>query len=107
MALPNIPAQLKFQSVEVTEVAGKIKELIVAGPVNEVITIGGPEVLPIEKMAETYLSVLRKTDPIRTEIMDGERFDLFRSGINLCKEQAFGKITWKQYLTTLVANDKL
>lgn len=98
----KVPAELKFQSIDIKEVAGKINQLIIDGPVNEVITIGGPEILTIEEMSAAYLKTLGRTDPVKTEMMPGERFDMLRSGVNLCKEHTFGKITWQQYLTTLI-----
>jgi uncharacterized protein YbjT (DUF2867 family) len=103
----TIPAGLKFQSVDVADVAGKIKDLIQTGPANDVTTIGGPEILTIEEMAKTYLTTLGLPASITPEKMEGERFDMLRSGINLCKDKAFGKITWQQYLNNLANHDKL
>lgn len=103
----KVPAGLKFQSIDITEVAAKIKQLTVGNPANDIITIAGPEILTIEEMSATYLKTLYRTDPVKTEMMPGERFDMLRSGINLCKEHTFGKITWQQYLTTLINHDQL
>lgn len=94
----TIPAGLKFQSIDVTEVAGKVRHLIEAGPNNEIITIGGPEILTIEEMASVYLNILGRADSFKTQMMPGERFEMLRSGINLCGDNRFGKITWRQYL---------
>jgi len=102
-----VPAGLKFQPIDISDVAGKMVGLIAGGANNETITIGGPQVLAIEEMARRYLNTLKRTDELETENMTGERFDMLRSGINLCEEQAFGTKTWQQFLTSLLSNDKL
>ena len=94
----TIPAGLKFQSIDITEVAGKVRQLVEVGPNNEIITIGGPEILTIEEMAAVYLDMSGRAGSFKTEMMPGERFDMLRSGINLCGDNRFGKITWRQHL---------
>lgn len=103
----TVPAGLKFQSIDISEVAAKVKQLITGGPNDETITIGGPEILTIEEMASVYLDVSGRPDKLKTEMIAGERFDVLRSGINLCKDNAYGVITWRQYLTNLTNHDQL
>ncbi|MES2428425.1 MAG: NAD(P)H-binding protein [Bacteroidota bacterium] len=103
----KVPAGLKFQSIEISEVAQKIVDLTFTGPKNGTVIIGGPQILTIEKMGQTYLDIWSKKYKLETEIMEGERFDMLRSGINLCKEHTFGIKTWEQFLTKLLNNDNL
>jgi uncharacterized protein YbjT (DUF2867 family) len=103
----TIPQGLKFQSVDITEVAAKVKELTLTTPTNDVITFAGPQIQTIEEMAATYLNISGHPGPLKTEKMEGERFDMLRSGINLCPDKAFGKITWNVFLTKLANYDQL
>lgn len=102
-----VPAGLKFQPIDISDVAGKVVSQVAGGANNETITIGGPQVLTIEEMARDYLKTLNRADELKTENMAGERFDMLRSGINLCEDHAFGTKTWQQFLTSLLSNDKL
>ncbi|GAB3914984.1 SDR family oxidoreductase [Mucilaginibacter boryungensis] len=102
----TIPAGLKFQAIDISEVAGKIAGLMESTPKNETITIGGPAVQTIEEMAQAYLDVQNRKDELKTEQLSGARFDMLRSGINVCPENAFGTKTWQQFLNKH-ANDLL
>jgi uncharacterized protein YbjT (DUF2867 family) len=101
----TIPAGLKFQAIDISEVAGRVTGLMESAPKNETITIAGPAVQTIEEMAQAYLDTLNRKDELKTEQLPGERFDMLRSGINLCPENAFGTKTWKQFLNKHFNND--
>lgn len=93
-----IPEGMRFQSVDIAEVAGRLTELIKEGPLALLPTMGGPEVLCFEEMVEIYLQICGRNNIIQVKPLRAARYDLFRSGVNLCPEHADGKITWKQFL---------
>ena len=93
-----IPEGMRFQSVDVAEVAGRLTELIKEGPLGLLPTMGGPEVLCFEEMMEMYLQISGRNNIVQVKPLRAARYDLFRSGINLCPEHADGKITWEQFL---------
>jgi uncharacterized protein YbjT (DUF2867 family) len=97
-AILKIPQKMQFQSVAIEDVANKLVSLSIGKHTNTIETIGGPEIYAIEEMAQIYLDVLNRKDNIEPELYDEEIYKLFRSGINLCPDYPFGKITWKDFL---------
>jgi uncharacterized protein YbjT (DUF2867 family) len=95
-----IPAGMKFQSIEVNEVALRLAELTEEQPSRRLPNIGGPEVLSIEEMVKSWLNVSGKTYSIKAEPIEGARYDLFRSGVNLCPDSKYGSIKWKEFLAS-------
>ena len=93
-----IPEGMRFQSVDVAEVAGRLTELIKEGPLGLLPALGGPEVLCFEEMMEMYLQISGRNDIVQVKPLQAAKYDLFRSGVNLCPQHADGKITWEQFL---------
>jgi len=89
---------MKFQSIDVKEVAEILTGLANSGPSGLLPDAGGPQVQTFEEMAGIYSGIYKIRESIKAESMGGERYDLFRSGINLCPENAVGQISWAQYL---------
>lgn len=94
----NLPSGMKFQSVDIKEVAGKLVELSLGDALGLLPDFGGPEIMSFEEMCQSYLDILKLKDIIEPTYFEGARYDLFRSGINLCPEGRHGKITWQDYL---------
>jgi len=94
----QIPQGMRFQSIDVNEVASLLIELVKTAPAGLLPNAGGPQVLTFEEMAQAYLDVFKRTDVLQPMPVEGERFDLFRSGINLCPENVCGRITWEEFL---------
>ena len=94
----TIPAGLRFQTVDIGEVAELLVSLMEQGPARQVFEMGGPQALALEEMAGIYLRVRGIQATIRPEASSGGLFEAFRSGINLVPEHADGTITWEQYL---------
>lgn len=92
----QLPENFMFQSVDISDVAEKIIELVGKTPQNKTESIGGPEVLSLEKMTQDYLNFLGRKDKI--ELVQPEAFKIFQTGINLCPDKIYGKVTWAKYL---------
>jgi uncharacterized protein YbjT (DUF2867 family) len=93
----KIPMRMKFQSVDIREVAKQLVDCLgqAAGLLPD---FGGPEILSFEEMVRVYLSLSKTNLILQPENLEGKRYDLFRSGVNLCPDRAYGKITWKSFL---------
>ncbi len=93
-----VPAGMKFQSIEVNEVALRLAELTMKQPSGLLPDMGGPEILTIEEMVNTWLDITRQKYSIKALPIEGPRHELFRSGVNLCPDHKYGSITWKEFL---------
>lgn len=95
-----VPAGMKFQSIDVNEVALRLVELIEEQPSGLLADMGGPEVLTIEEMVKTWLDITGQKYSIKAEPIEGPRYELFRSGVNLCSGHNYGSITWQEFLVS-------
>jgi uncharacterized protein YbjT (DUF2867 family) len=93
-----VAAGMEFQSIDVNEVALRLAELTDEQPSGLLPDFGGPEVLTIEEMVKTWLDISGKTYSIKTEPNQGARYQLFRSGVNLCPDKNYGSVTWINFL---------
>lgn len=95
--LVTTPPGMRFQSIHIREVAEKLVDVVEqsAGFISE---FGGPEVLSFQEMVQQYLVATRTNLRIKSSNMEGERYKLFRSGVNLCPDNKNGKITWQEFL---------
>lgn len=94
----RIPKGIQFQSIDVKDVAYRLQTLAMGPVLRAVITIGGPEILTIEEMTRVYLRLQGRNDLVEPDDVRGEFYDLFRSGININAEWAWGRITWEKFL---------
>lgn len=93
-----VPKGIRFQPVDVKEVAARLVRISQQHPAGMLPDMGGPEVLTIEQMVQDYLKSCRRTETMQLSDASNERYELFRSGINLCPSNAYGKITWRTFL---------
>jgi uncharacterized protein YbjT (DUF2867 family) len=98
--LPVVPVVggMRFQSIDVGEVADRLIALAEQGPAEHAPDMGGPQVRTIEEMTEAYLRIRDRRATVRSEAPSGDLFEVFRSGINLVPEHAVGTITWEAFL---------
>ena len=101
--LPVVPVAsgLRFQTIDVGEVADHLVSLTEQGPAGHVPDIGGPQVCTIEEMTEAYLRIRGRQATVRSEEPQGSIYAVFRSGINLVPGCAVGAITWEAFLHRL------
>jgi uncharacterized protein YbjT (DUF2867 family) len=97
----TIPAGTRFQSIAVSEVASALVRLAQQEAAGRVPDLGGPEVLTLEEMVQTYQRIFHKHHIIRSEtaeILSGEYYDACRSDDKLVPDRAVGRITWESFL---------
>ncbi|WP_093798959.1 SDR family oxidoreductase [Streptomyces sp. Wb2n-11] len=93
-----VPAGLRFQPVEVTEVAGRLAELARSAPAGRVPDMGGPEVRDARDLAASALRAAgrrRRLVPVR---LPGKAFRAYRAGGHLAPDRAVGTVTFEEYL---------
>jgi len=98
--LPTVPVVggMRFQSIDVGEVADRLVALAEDGPAGHAPDMGGPQILTIEEMTSIYLRVRGREATVRPETLSSGLFDTFRSGINLVPDHTMGVITWEDFL---------
>lgn len=94
----QIPANMQFQSIDKTDAAASIVDLVTNPPTYSVTTIGGPEVLSLETMIQIYYAQSGRSEEIEYIEPSLAFHQVFTTGINLCSEHAIGGITWAEYL---------
>jgi uncharacterized protein YbjT (DUF2867 family) len=89
----------KFQTIAVADVARALADAALSGREPDGIrNIGGPEVLGMDAMARIYRQFTRARGPVVPVPLPGPVGKYFRSGANLTRKNAVGKITYAQWL---------
>lgn len=106
--LPVMPLpRVSFQPIDVREVATRLAELATGAPQGRVPDIGGPHVADVRQLANSYLTATgrhRAQLPVR---MPGGTFRALRQGHNLVPENAWGTVTFEDYLASHLAPARL
>lgn len=94
----NLPDGMYFQPIDTPEVAELAATLALNQPKGLYPDVGGPEVRSFSSLADSFFQ--RKGDKRQLKFIptDNVRYNLFRSGINLCPNNSFGKMTWENFL---------
>ena len=102
--LVPVPA-LRFQPVDVRDVAVRLAELALAAPADgRAPDIGGPRVRDARELARVYLAETgRGRRPLLPIAFPGRVFGAFRAGGNLVPGEPYGKIGFEEYLAGLDA----
>ncbi|MEV6238192.1 NAD(P)H-binding protein [Lentzea sp. NPDC051838] len=90
--------ELRFQSVDVTEVAERLAALAVAEPAGRVPELGGPEVVPLRELALQYLASTGRHRRLVSFRLPGKAFGGFKAGHHLTPAHADGRITFAEFL---------
>ncbi len=97
----QIPANMQFQSIDKIDVATSIVDLVASKPTYDITAIGGPEVLTLEVMIQTYLAQSGRNEMIEYIEPTTAFYQVFTTGINLCPNNAIDGITWEEYLDSI------
>ncbi|MGR8008191.1 SDR family oxidoreductase [Streptomyces hypolithicus] len=93
-----VPAGLRVQPVEVTEVAGRLAELAQGAPAGRAPDMGGPEVRDARDLTEATLRAAGRHRRIAALRLPGKTMRAFQQGGNLAPGHAVGTVTFEQYL---------
>ncbi|MGY0066141.1 SDR family oxidoreductase [Streptomyces sp. QTS137] len=94
-----LPARVKDQPIEVSEVADRLAELARGGPAGRVADMGGPKVRTFESLARSYLEAAGRRRAVVGVPLRGAAYRAFRAGGHLAPEHAVGKGTFEDFLT--------
>jgi uncharacterized protein YbjT (DUF2867 family) len=97
LVLP-IPKSFKFQPIDTGEVADRMVEDAVKGPIGRLPDLGGPEVLTFGEMAKAWQRARGKNRPIVNVPVMGGVARGFKAAYNCTPEHADGKIVWEEWL---------
>lgn len=93
-----LPAGVRDQPIEVTEVAERLARLAGSAPAGRVPDIGGPEVRPLEDLARSYLRATGRRRPLLPVPLAGRAYRAFRAGGHLTPDRAVGRGTFEEFL---------
>ncbi|MGH9288135.1 MAG: SDR family oxidoreductase [Acidimicrobiales bacterium] len=90
---------LSFQVVDAGEVAGRLADLVEAGPNARAPDFGGPQVLNIRELASARREATGRAARLIPVPPLGPLRD-FDAGHHLCPDHRSGRTTWRQWLAT-------
>ncbi|NUP52069.1 MAG: NAD(P)H-binding protein [Catenulispora sp.] len=97
------PGGLRFQPVDVRDVAARLVELVQGAPAGLVPDIAGPEVIAMGDLTRSYLKATGKHRLLLPIHIPGKTGKAYRAGDNLALEGALvGRGTWADFLAAHV-----
>lgn len=93
-----LPTDFKFQSVAEPEVAGRLVRQLAEPPGGRLPDFGGPEVLTLGEMAETWMDVRGARKRLLRLPLPGRVAASFRAGKNTAPEGTRGVMGWRDWL---------
>ncbi|MGP6173626.1 SDR family oxidoreductase [Corynebacterium sp. A21] len=90
--------RLRFQPIDVRDVAKRLTELVEAGPTGRAPDIGGPEIFEMRELARIYQAEAGHRRPIATVALPGAVVRQYAAGHNLVPDNAIGVATFAQHL---------
>jgi uncharacterized protein YbjT (DUF2867 family) len=97
-----VPAGIRFQPVDASEVAGRLVELTLGTPAGLVPDMGGPRVYRVADLLRGYLRARRRHRLMVPVRLPGKAARAVRAGANLAPERAVGHRTWEDFLAERV-----
>jgi uncharacterized protein YbjT (DUF2867 family) len=92
-----IAPAIRFQPIDVRDVAAQLAGLVQAGPSGRVPDIGGPEMGPAKDFAEIAIEALGSRRRLLSVRLPGKTFAGYRAGHNLAPDNLAGTITFGQF----------
>ncbi|MEV0034198.1 NAD(P)H-binding protein [Nocardia sp. NPDC050793] len=100
LPIAPLPLDLRFQPVAAVDVAARAAELIQGPPLGRAPDFGGPEVLTMAELADTWRAVRSRPRRVVRLPLAGKVARAFRAGDNTCPDHADGEQKWAQYAAT-------
>ena len=94
-----LPTTFRLQPIDAGEAAEKIAEYATVEPAGRVPDIGGPSVLTVRQLAESYREERGLRRPIVRLPIPGRVASAFRAGKATCPDRDVGTRTWTEWLT--------
>lgn len=98
-ALPVAPVPgLRFQPVDVRDVAVRLAELVTGSPAGRAPDLGGPQVRDMGDLSRAYQACVNRRRPVVPFRLPGRAFRACLRGDHLTPGHADGRTTFEQYL---------
>jgi uncharacterized protein YbjT (DUF2867 family) len=92
-----------FQPVDVRDVAGRLVELVAAGPAGRVVEFGGPRVRPMDELARAWPRATGRRRPVLPLRLPGGLARGVRAGGLTTPDHADGLIGFEEYLADRIS----
>lgn len=93
-----LPTDLLLQPVAEEDVAGRLCEIVQAGPFGCLPDMGGPQVYTSRELARIWLKQRGRHRAIIPLWLPSKMFRALRQGGNTCPQQATGTVSWEAWL---------
>jgi uncharacterized protein YbjT (DUF2867 family) len=93
-----LPLDFRFQTVAAVDAAARVAELIGGDPTGGIVNFGGPEVLPLDQMAEAWRAARGRPRRTARLPLAGGVARAFREGRNTCPEEASHGQRWEEFV---------
>jgi uncharacterized protein YbjT (DUF2867 family) len=97
-----MPKGFLLQPIDIGEVADRLVELALSEPVGHASDVGGPEVWTAAELARAYFEAAGRSRRVMEVPVPGKMARAWREGAQLCPDQRYGRITWKEFLNRTV-----
>jgi uncharacterized protein YbjT (DUF2867 family) len=101
LPIAPLPSGFLFQPVAARDVAERLVEIVDGSPAGRLDDFGGPEVLPLSKMAEAWRISSGRPRRFVSLRLPGRAAKAFREGLNTCPLHTEGHQTWQDYLNNI------
>ncbi|MCM6773398.1 NAD(P)H-binding protein [Nocardia sp. CDC159] len=98
LPIAPLPTDFRFQPVATEDVALRVADLVEDDPRGRAPDFGGPEVLTLAELAETWRRHRGRPRRIVRIPLPGKVAHGYRTGANLCPEHPDGVQTWAEYV---------
>ena len=98
MPVIPVPAGVRFQPIDASEVATRLVDLSLGKPSGLVPDVAGPRVYGMDELLRSYLRASHRHRLIMRVRLPGKAYSAVRAGANLAPERAVGHRTWEDFL---------
>jgi uncharacterized protein YbjT (DUF2867 family) len=93
-----VPTRWQMQTIDVRDVARYLRPYILGDAAGRIPDVAGPQVMNFKDMARQWLAAQGMQKPIVRIPMPLGLSEGFKQGLNTVPDNAFGTITWSDYL---------
>ena len=93
-----MPKGFLLQPIDIGEVADRLVELALSGPVGRASDVGGPEVRTAAEFARAYLEAAGRSRRVVEVPVPGKMARAWRQGAQVAPDHKYGRITWEGFL---------
>ena len=97
-----LPLDFPFQPVAAADCAARVATLAEGEPLGRAPDMGGPEVLSLAQIGETWREQRRRPRRFARLPLRGRVASAFRAGLHTCPDRAEGRQRWSEYVATEV-----